>query len=427
MTDEAAHQRSHVLLHAHLCRCLLPQRFQPGPHALLGCQPGLQRIQLLKLVLYPGTHLPQDPGKIAGTDGLLEAIERIARPQPHLALLQLMRRAISAYAQTNGVQAAAFEARLRALVERYNTRDKLVFTSAAAAQFVDDLSGRVIDLMEELQMQRTEAARLGGSAEEQAFFDILVAVRDAHGFPYADEKCRTLACAIKEMVDAQTQFVDWSQRADVKAEMNVKMTVLLYQHGYPPQWREEELHAWLEERFNALRLANAIIYGWGGVPVIWSGDELGQFNDPNWDTEPGHESDSRWSGRPVLDESRVERRHDRSTVEGRVFTDLAHLGEVRASLPQLSANVRTVVAPVDDEGVLVTYRDHPRGSFVGVYNVTPDWRSVPAWRLAEYGVLGAVDVLTGTVPSDSTTLEGSGDGQVPVPPYAAWWLVRSTD
>ena len=124
-------------------------------------------------------------------------------------------------------------------MERYNTRDKLVFTSAVAAQFVDDLSGRVIDLMEELQMQRTESARLGGSAEERAFFDILVAVRDAHGFPYADEKCRTLACAIKEMVDAQTQFVDWSQRADVKAEMNVKMTVLLYQHGYPPQWREE--------------------------------------------------------------------------------------------------------------------------------------------------------------------------------------------
>ena len=194
-----------------------------------------------------------------------------------------------------------------------------------------------------------------------------------------------------------------------------------------PAWREEELRTWLEERFNALRLANAVIYGWGGVPVIWSGDELGQFNDPNWDTEPGHETDSRWAGRPALDESRVENRHDRSTVEGRIFSDLAHLGRVRASLPQLSADVRTVVAPVDDEGVLVTYRDHPRGSFVGVYNVTPDWRSVPARRLAEYGVLGAVDALTGTVPSDSTTLEGAGDGQVPVPPYAAWWLVRPTD
>ena len=194
-----------------------------------------------------------------------------------------------------------------------------------------------------------------------------------------------------------------------------------------PVWREEELRTWLAQRLDALRLAHAIIYGWGGVPVLWSGDELGQFNDPNWDTEPGHEADCRWAGRPVLDERAVAQRHDASTVAGRVFTDLAHMGRVRASLPQLSADVRTQVAPVDDDGVLVTVRDHPRGSFVGVYNVTPDWRSIPASRLADCGVLGAVDALTQTVPAWSTTLEGAGDGMVPVPPYAAWWLVRATD
>ena len=42
-------------------------------------------------------------------------------------------------------------------------------------------------------------------------------------------------------------------------------------------------------------------------------------------------------------------------------------------------------------------------------------------------MLGAVDALTDTVPSGSATLEGDGDGMVPVPPYAAWWLVRATD
>ena len=72
-------------------------------------------------------------------------------------------------------------------------------------------------------------------------------------------------------------------------------------------------------------------------------------------------------------------------------------------------------------------REHPRGSFVGVYNVTSDWRAIPAWRLAEYGVLGAVDVLTDTVPAGAASLEGGGDGMVAVPPFAAWWLVRSTD
>ena len=40
---------------------------------------------------------------------------------------------------------------------------------------------------------------------------------------------------------------------------------------------------------SALRLAHALVLGWGGIPVIWSGDELGQPNDPLWAGEPGHE------------------------------------------------------------------------------------------------------------------------------------------
>lgn len=95
--------------------------------------------------------------------------------------------------------------------------------------------------------------------------------------------------------------------------------------------------------------------------------------------------------------------------------------------PRARTAVRTRVMGVDDPGVLVTHRDHPRGSFVGVYNVTPEWRSVSASLLADLGVMGATDVLTDTVPFGSATLEGAGDGRVPVPPYAAWWLVRSTD
>ena len=194
-----------------------------------------------------------------------------------------------------------------------------------------------------------------------------------------------------------------------------------------PEHQVESLWTWREERIHALRMAHAILYGWGGIPVLWSGDELAQPNDPNWDTEPGHEADSRWAGRPRLDEARMANRHDRSTVEGRVFTDLAHMAQVRAGLPQLDAAVRTQVQDVDDPGVLVTYRDHPCGSFVGVYNVTPQWRSVAADQLARLGVMGATDVLTDTVPFGSTTLDGAGDGRVPVPPYAAWWLVRPTD
>ncbi|MBV7504809.1 DUF3387 domain-containing protein [Bacillus sp. sid0103] len=38
---------------------------------------------------------------------------------------------------------------------------------------------------------------LGITYEEKAFYDILVKVRDDHGFPYANDKCLVLANKIK--------------------------------------------------------------------------------------------------------------------------------------------------------------------------------------------------------------------------------------
>lgn len=39
--------------------------------------------------------------------------------------------------------------------------------------------------------------------EEKAFYDILIKVRDTHGFPYADEKCITLAKGIRSLLMIQ--------------------------------------------------------------------------------------------------------------------------------------------------------------------------------------------------------------------------------
>ena len=71
----------------------------------------------------------------------------------------------------------------------------------------------------------------------------------------------------------------------------------------------------------ALRLAHSLVYSWGGVPVIWSGDELGQPNDSEWAREVGHEEDNRWAHRPRLDLARAarpeHRRRPRAQRSGR--------------------------------------------------------------------------------------------------------------
>jgi amylosucrase len=168
-------------------------------------------------------------------------------------------------------------------------------------------------------------------------------------------------------------------------------------------------------------LAHAIIYGWGGLPVIWSGDEIAMPNDPDWADEPGHETDNRWAHRPRLDWTWAESRHDLRTTEGRVFQALAHLARVRASVPELHAQAPSRVVRDTDNGILAATREHPSGPMVTVYNVTGTWRpfgfgTIAALRMAApWNVLGDHPVTAGD------------DGAVWLAPYSAWWVVDRPD
>ena len=161
--------------------------------------------------------------------------------------LKLLRKAISSYGRTNKVKAQEFDKRLRSVVDAYNSRDKLVFTSEVVADFVNDLSDQLLQILKDLQEDKTSFEKLGISFEEKAFYDILVKVRDDHGFPYADAKCLILAKKIKELVDDKSQYADWSTRDDIKNQLNMDLTVLLYQNGYPPEWDEEVFEKVMEQ------------------------------------------------------------------------------------------------------------------------------------------------------------------------------------
>lgn len=72
------------------------------------------------------------------------------------ALLKLLRKAISSYGRTNKVKAQEFDERLRSVVEAYNSRDKLVFTSEVVADFVNDLSDQLLQILKDLQEDNDE-------------------------------------------------------------------------------------------------------------------------------------------------------------------------------------------------------------------------------------------------------------------------------
>ena len=174
-------------------------------------------------------------------------------------------------------------------------------------------------------------------------------------------------------------------------------------------------------RLARMFLAHAIVAGWGGMPVIWSGDELGLPNDPRLGRRAGPRGRQPVGAPPPPRLGRAERpTHDLRTVAGRVFQGLAHLARVRAALPQLHAAADTRVLMDTDDGVLATVRRHASGPMVCVYNVTDTWRPFPLDHFAEAGIAEPYNALGGHA------VYGGADGQVLLSPYAAWWVVEAS-
>ncbi len=159
-----------------------------------------------------------------------------------------------------------------------------------------------------------------------------------------------------------------------------------------------------------IMLAHALVLGFGGLPVIWMGDELGLLNDPDWAEEPGHAEDNRWVHRPRMPWPPPEDLHG-------VNRGLRELIAARRALPHLHAATASEVWDPRDPGVLLVVRQHPLGPMLGAYNVTDSPRSVPFEVLHDLGLdpTGVVDRISGAVPS----LWGDA---VQLPPYAAVWL-----
>lgn len=185
------------------------------------------------------------------SDEFLEQLNKIKLPISKFnALMKLLRKAITSYSRTNKVKATEFDDRLKKVVEEYNNRDKLIFTSEVVSDFVNGLSDQLVKILQDLHNDKSSFEKLGITFEEKAFFDILVQVRDSKGFPYEDEQCLILAKKIKVLVDDKAQFADWSTRNDIKSQLNMDLTVLLYQNGYPPAWNEEVFEQVMEQAEN---------------------------------------------------------------------------------------------------------------------------------------------------------------------------------
>ena len=174
----------------------------------------------------------------------------------------------------------------------------------------------------------------------------------------------------------------------------------------------------LETAIARLTCAYAMVFGFGGLPLLYMGDELGMLNDPSYLDDPAKAADNRWIHRPAMDWSLADGHAAAGGVADRVFDAISRLITARTGLPALHASVATEASTAEDPAVLLFRRRHAAGSVVQVYNLSEQTRvlwpgalwPLPAGPLLEHVSGEVLDISRPVV----------------LPPYAAWWLTSQS-
>lgn len=177
--------------------------------------------------------------------------------------------------------------------------------------------------------------------------------------------------------------------------------------------RGDDAH--LDLAIQRLLLAHHIMLGFGGLPLLWMGDELALRNDYHFLDVPDHADDNRWVHRPRMSWETAALRHEPNTLEHRVWHGLRHAIAVRAALPALDAAYETEIADPVNPAVLVFVRRAPTQTMVGVYNVTDAPQTLARWVVPVGN--WAWDALTEETPLT--------DGPLTVAPYQTFWFVQA--
>ncbi|MCL6424210.1 alpha-amylase family glycosyl hydrolase [Brachybacterium sp. JHP9] len=170
-------------------------------------------------------------------------------------------------------------------------------------------------------------------------------------------------------------------------------------------------------------LLHAAMLGFGGLPLLYMGDEIALLNDENWAEDPEHAADNRWVHRPAMPWGEVARAEADAAAErpstpaGKVLRGMRHLIAVRRSLPHLHASVESHVVGGQDPRLLILRREHPLGTMLQVLNVSEHPVELDTALLQEALGHGAREALTGArwsfdVPS------------IAVGPYQALWFIQ---
>ena len=158
-------------------------------------------------------------------------------------------------------------------------------------------------------------------------------------------------------------------------------------------------------------MLHAYMFMQSGIPVLYSGDEIGQLNDYAYRDDPDKAPDSRYVHRGAMNWEEAAKSSDQATIPGRISSKLNQLEKLRKSEKAFMSNADTWTVETWDKSILCIGRYYDGDKIYGLFNFSEFDKT--AWINERDGLY--CDLLTGTL------MEAAG---VNIPAYGYMWLKK---
>lgn len=113
---------------------------------------------------------------------------------------------------------------------------------------------------------------------------------------------------------------------------------------------------------------HAYMFMQSGIPILYSGDEIGQVNDYTYKNDPNKADDSRYIHRGAFRWDLEKNIDDPATVEGKMFNRLKELENIRKNEKAFVSYANTWTIETYDPGVLCIGRYYDGEKILGLFN-----------------------------------------------------------
>ena len=168
-------------------------------------------------------------------------------------------------------------------------------------------------------------------------------------------------------------------------------------------------------------LLHGMIMSFGGIPLLYYGDEIGMLNDFSYMEDEAKANDTRWIHRPVIDWDKSELRHKHGTPEQRLFEGIARMSAVRKNTPAFADFNNRELITTGNEHLFAFMRSNPADNSDSVLVVANFDGAPQSLNLADlgnrnrFGQGNLRDLYSGEAPN-------LFNDQLVVPPFRFYWL-----